>query len=269
MSADPRRLRFSKMHGAGNDFVIIDCRAPGAAARVDAALVARLGDRHRGIGFDQLLTVEPAEDGSVACRIFNADGSAARQCGNGVRCLAAWLLRDGTVRLPFVLHSPAGAVAVSRDGDGLLAVDLQVPEIDPASHAVHVDGRDWPFAAVSMGNPHAVIEVDDVAGAPVAQVGAALQRDARFPDSCNVGFVQVLDRHHVRLRVFERGVGETLACGSGACAAAAVLLQRGRVDAPVDLQLPGGILRVDWHDPAAPARLAGPTEFVFEGECTA
>lgn len=279
--------RFTKMHGAGNDFVVIDLRD--GHAPPDAAQCARLADRRTGIGCDQLLTVEaPRSPAAVASyRIWNADGSVAGQCGNGARCIAAWLVRDGTAPATggFAIDSPAGTHAVTRDAQGDFVIDMGAPDFEPrhiplhgweqaqAEYALDVAGAPVRFGAVSMGNPHAVIEVADVATAPVAELGAALQRDPAFPESVNVGFVEVISPAHVRLRVFERGVGETLACGSGACAAVAVLARRGRIesDREVRVDLPGGTLRIRYDQgsegPAAGRiRMGGPAAFVFEGE---
>ncbi len=266
---------FSKMHGAGNDFVLLDCRH---AAAPDAALCRRLADRHTGIGCDQVLTIEPPRDaGAVASyRIWNADGSAAGQCGNGARCVAAWLLRRDEAGERFALDSPSGRHAVEHASNGF-RIALGVPDFAPAAVPLRgfdatdactldVDGVQVSFGAVSMGNPHAVIVVDDVAQAPVATLAPRLQAHAAFPQSVNVGFAQVLDPGHIRLRVHERGSGETLACGSGASAAAAVLLRRGVLQGPVAVDLPGGTLGVDWAGPGMPLWLSGPTRFVFEGE---
>ncbi len=271
-------LRFSKMHGAGNDFVVLDLRD--GTPPPDAALAARLGDRHVGVGCDQILTIEPPRSaGAVAAyRIWNGDGSESGQCGNGARCVAAWLVRDGAARCSrFVIDSPFAAHEVQALGEGRYAIDMGVPVLDPAriplagfaaaqaEYALDVDGRRVAFGAVSMGNPHAVIEVDDVAAAPVAVLGPALQRAPAFPQSVNVGFAQVLAPDRIALRVYERGVGETLACGSGACAAVVALVRRGRVGRDVVVRLPGGELRIAWPADDAPVRMAGPTAFVFEG----
>ncbi len=275
----PERLRFSKMHGAGNDFVVLDLRDGSAAP--DAALAARLADRHRGVGCDQILTIEPPRsDGAVAAYgIWNADGSAAGQCGNGARCVAAWLVRDGTATgSRFVVDSPAGRHEVQVLPGGRYAVAMGVPRFAPAEvplagfgveageYALEVAGNRVAFGAVSMGNPHAVIEVADVANADVAGIGRALQGSAAFPRSVNVGFAQVLAPDQLRLRVYERGVGETLACGSGACAAVASLVRRGRLAREATVSLPGGDLRIGWERDDAPVIMAGPAAFVFEGE---
>jgi diaminopimelate epimerase len=266
---------FSKMHGAGNDFVLLDCRGD---APPDAALCRRLADRHTGVGCDQVLTIESPRDAgaSAAYRIWNADGSPARQCGNGARCVAAWLARRGEAGVRFSLDSPSGRHAVERGPDGF-RVELGVPDFTPLAiplaglaeadeYALDIAGAPVRFGAVSMGNPHAVIVVDDVAHAPVATLAPILQAHAVFPQSVNVGFAQVLDAGRIRLRVYERGSGETLACGSGAAAAVAVLRRRGVLAGPVAVELPGGTLGVDWAGPGTPSWLSGPTRFVFEGE---
>jgi diaminopimelate epimerase len=279
MAESGARLRFSKMHGAGNDFVVIDLRA--GARPPDAALCRALADRHTGVGCDQILTIEPPRTATAAAsyRIWNADGSAAQQCGNGARCVAAWLRRDRSAgRHGFDLDSPAGLHAVEVLGEDTFRIAMGVPQFAPAAvpllgfteaqdqYALDIDGAPVRFGAASMGNPHALLEVDDIDAAPVAMLGAALQRDAAFPQSVNVGFAQVEARDRIRLRVFERGVGETLACGSGACAAAAILMRRGRVDREVTISLPGGDLRIAWPNDTAPILMAGPATFVFEGE---
>jgi diaminopimelate epimerase len=275
-------MRFSKMHGAGNDFVVLDLRD--GRAPPTPALCRALADRRAGVGCDQILTLEPPHaPGAVAAYgVLNADGSRAGQCGNGARCVAAWLRRDARLRgasLParFDIDSPAGRHAVEFTADGRVRLDMGRPDFEPAriplagfartdEYALVVGGDEVRFGAVSMGNPHAVIRVDDVAAAPVAALGRALQRDAAFPDSVNVGFMQVLDRSAIRLRVFERGVGETRACGSGACAAAAVAIRRGWVGRAVDVELPGGTLHIDWAADDVGMAMTGPAAFVFEGD---
>lgn len=284
----PPRRRFTKMHGAGNDFVVLDLRD--GALPPTPAEAARMADRHRGIGFDQLLTIEaPATPDAVAdYRIWNADGSAAGQCGNGARCVAAWLRRDGTARAArFAMGSPAGRIEAEALDDGSFRLAMSVPVFAPAHIPLVAPAEaaryvaDGPFGvlafgAVSMGNPHALIEVaastsgpagSALAAVDVAGIGAWLQRGGRFPDSVNVGFAEVLAPGHIALRVFERGVGETLACGSGACAAVAILVRQGRVDRAVRVDLPGGTLHIDWPSDDAPVSMRGPAAFVFEGEC--
>ncbi|MEN1956026.1 diaminopimelate epimerase [Luteimonas sp. MJ204] len=277
-AAAPAALRFSKMHGAGNDFVILDLR--GGRPPPDPTLCRLLADRHRGVGCDQILTIaDPRSTGAVASyAIWNADGSPSQQCGNGARCVAAWLVRDGAAAGDFILDSPVASHRVRALDGGGFEIAMGTPEFAPQAiplagfdtevdaYTIEIEGRALRVGAVSMGNPHAVLEVDDVEAAPVAELGRALQRHAAFPESCNVGFAEVIARDRIRLRVFERGVGETLACGSGACAAVAVLARRGRVDAAagVDVALPGGTLRI-YHGADGGLRMAGPAAFVYEG----
>lgn len=272
-------MRFTKMHGAGNDFVVLDLRD--GRPPPTPQLCRALAHRHTGVGCDQILTIEPARSpGAVAAyRIWNSDGQPAGQCGNGARCVAAWLLQDGAAQAPaFSVDSPAGLHEVTVLADGQLQVAMGVPDFAPAAiplagfdspedaYRLQIDDASVEFGAVSMGNPHAVIEVSDVDTAPVARLGPALQQSPSFPDSVNVGFVQVMDVDTVRLRVYERGAGETLACGSGACAAAAVLMRRGRVGRNIAVQLPGGTLHIAWPGDGEPIMMAGPAAFAFEGE---
>jgi diaminopimelate epimerase len=273
-----RPLHFSKMHGAGNGFVVIDLR--GGLAPPSAALAAALGDRHTGVGFDQLLTVEDANrpDCVARYRIWNADGTAAQQCGNGARCVAAWLRRDGTVAgRHFRLDSPSGVIDVECRDDNTYALAMGRPEFRPGripftapaeapAYELDLPGGRVRFGAASMGNPHAVLEVPSSADAPVHALGPALQARAEFPEGVNVGFAQVLAPDRIRLRVYERGAGETLACGSGACAAVAVLVRQGRVGRHVFVELPGGTLEIHWPADDGPITMAGPAAFVFEGE---
>lgn len=271
------KLRFTKMHGIGNDFVVVDCRDRPLA--LSPTQIAQIGDRHTGIGFDQLLTIEPSRnpDCAFAYGIWNTDGTGAGQCGNGVRCVAAWLQRAGALGVGATrLQSPSGPVAVELLDGGDVRVDMGMPRFAPKDvpislpaadqYRLRVGDVDVEFGAVSMGNPHAVIEVDDVAVAPLATLGAALSTNPHFPQGCNVGFAQALDRAHIRLRVWERGAGATLACGSGACAAVAVLRRRGKLDAEVDVQLPGGTLQIRWDGEGKSVWMRGPAQFVFEGE---
>ena len=276
--SDGRRLRFSKMHGAGNDFVIVDLRD--GANMPDARLARALGDRHTGVGFDQLLTIETSvrPDCVARYRIWNSDGSLAQQCGNGARCVAAWLRRDGAAQGDsYSLDSPAGVIDVAHLGDGRYSLAMGVPDFRPErvpfqapielpEYRIALDDDVVKFGAVSMGNPHAVITVASVDDAPVRTLGPELQLQKEFPESVNVGFAEILAYDHIRLRVYERGAGETLACGSGACAAVAVLVRQGKVGRHVRVSLPGGELEIDWPRDEEPIRMAGPTAFVFEGE---
>jgi diaminopimelate epimerase len=272
------RVRFSKMHGLGNDFVIVDCRMQPLA--LDAGAIRLLGDRHFGVGFDQLLTIEPARDASCAFAydIWNADGTRAGQCGNGLRCVARWLARAGVLGVGATrLESPSGPVAIELLDDGRVRADMGEPDFVPAAipllvdeeadrYAIDVVGCDVEIGAVSMGNPHALVEVDDIDDAPVAVLGPQIEHADAFPQRCNVGFAQVAARDAIRLRVWERGVGETLACGSGACAAVAVLRRRAKLDARVRVALPGGELEICWEGPGHTMWMSGPASFVFEGE---
>jgi diaminopimelate epimerase len=273
-------LRFSKMHGLGNDFVIVDCREH--ALPLDADGIRLLGDRHVGVGFDQLLTIEPARDPSCAFAygIWNTDGSRSGQCGNGLRCVARWLAREGAVGLGSTrLESPSGPVAVELLADGGIRADMGEPRFTPTDiplrtdacgdrdeYMIDVAGMPLRIGAVSMGNPHAVLEVADTGLAPVEELGSRIEAATAFPQGCNVGFAEVLARDAIRLRVWERGVGETLACGSGACAAVAVLRRRAKLEAAVRVELPGGTLLIEWQGPGHPVWMSGPATFVFEGE---
>jgi len=276
------------MHGLGNDFVIVDCRE--RPLSLDTTAIRRLGDRHFGVGFDQLLTIEPASDAtcSFAYGIWNTDGSRALQCGNGVRCVARWLARAGLLaeQGSTRLQSPSGPIAVELLADGRVRADMGEPRFAPAliplrieaakgsddqtsddlSYVIDVAGRDVEIGAVSMGNPHALVEVDRVDDAPVEALGPQIEHADAFPEGCNVGFAELRSRRQIRLRVWERGVGETLACGSGACAAVAILRRRDRVDAEVAVALPGGELDIRWTGPGETLWMTGPAAFVFEGE---
>ena len=278
-------LRFSKMHGLGNDFVIVDCRTQPFA--LDASAIRLLGDRNFGVGFDQLLTIEPASDPSCAFAygIWNPDGTPSGQCGNGLRCVARWLVRAGALAADATarLQSPSGAVTVELLGNGDVRADMGEPRFASADiplvvgkhafdekhfrYTIDVIGEDVDIGAVSMGNPHAVVEVDAVVDAPVAVLGPQIEHAAAFPNGCNVGFAEIVSRNAIRLRVWERGVGETLACGSGACAAVAVLRRRGKLDAEVRVALPGGELAIRWEGPGHTLWMSGAATFVFEGEC--
>ncbi len=270
-------LAFSKMHGLGNDFAVVDARTRPFDA--DPARIRAMADRHRGIGFDQLLTIEPARDPSCAFAygIWNTDGSSARQCGNGVRCVAAWLRRAGALTADHVrLQSPAGAVTVRLLDDGRIAVDMGEPVFAPAripfaadaeagAYVLQVGTQTLTIGAVSLGNPHAVVEVADADDPAHVTLGPLLSEHPRFAQGCNAGFVAVSTRDRVRLRVHERGAGWTLACGTGACAAVAVLRRRGRIDAEVAVELPGGTLAIAWSGPGATLWMTGPAAFAYEG----
>ncbi|HET7755880.1 MAG TPA: diaminopimelate epimerase [Steroidobacteraceae bacterium] len=270
------RIDFTKMHGVGNDFVVFDAPAP--AARLEPARLRRLADRRTGIGFDQALVLEaPRRAGTaVYYRVFNADGAEVEQCGNGARCIAALLHRRGrTAGATIVLESAAGVVEARIGGDRV-AVDLGIPDFDPRSlpfeaaaqadsYPLEVEDALLAIGAVSLGNPHAVLTVAAVETAPVATLGPAIEHHPRFPQRVNVGFLEIVDRRHVRLRVHERGVGETLSCGTGACAAVAVARRRGLLEGEVRVSVRGGELQVNWAGPGEHIWLAGPAEVAFEG----
>jgi diaminopimelate epimerase len=275
------QLEFTKMHGLGNDFIVFD--APRDGRLPSAAEWRSLSARHTGIGFDQALVLEPPRRAGTQAyyRIFNADGGEVEQCGNGVRCLAAFLHRRGDLASggngsEIVLDSPAGLIRARVHDANLISVDMGVPNFDPKSlpfdasaeahvYPLAVAGTEVEIGAVSMGNPHAVLTVTSVASAPVDRLGPAIEKHPRFPNRVNVGFMEIVDRAHIRLRVFERGVGETLACGTGACAAVAVGRRHGRLDSTVEVDLPGGKLELNWAGPGEHIWMKGPTAVSFTG----
>jgi len=275
--ASGMRLAFTKMHGLGNDFIVFDASDPSQLPK--PAALRRLADRRTGIGFDQALVLAPPRrDGTdVFYRIFNADGSEVEQCGNGARCIARLVAsRSEASGRTLVLDSPGGLVTARLRADGLVSVAMGVPDFDPHSLPFEADAEapsyrlDLPsgpveFGAVSIGNPHAVIRVRSVNDAPVDTVGPAMENHARFPRRVNVGFLEIVSPDHVRLRVFERGAGETQACGTGACAAVAVGRRHGPLAEEVRVDLPGGRLIVQWPGPGEPIWLTGPAETAFEG----
>jgi diaminopimelate epimerase len=277
VSFRPMRIDFTKMHGLGNDFIVFD--APAAGALPTPEQWRELSDRHTGIGFDQALVLEePRRAGTaVHYRIFNADGHEVEQCGNGARCIAALLHRRGRAEAgAIVMDSPGGLVHARILGPGIVSVDMGVPNFDPralpfdASSEAHVyplevAGSEVEIGAVSMGNPHAVLTVPSVEAAPVDRLGPAIESHPRFPKRVNVGFMEVVDRHHLRLRVYERGAGETQACGTGACAAVAVGRRHGRLGAEVKVRVRGGELSVNWPGPGEHIWMTGPAEVAFEG----
>jgi diaminopimelate epimerase len=272
-------IRFTKMHGLGNDFVVLDART--APPGLDPVTIRAMADRHTGIGFDQLLIIERARDPActAAYSIRNADGSHSEQCGNGARCIGAWLHRAGAVALgeAMKLESPAGIIGARLTDPASVAVEMGEPEFEPARipfdapaaadmYALEVGGECIDIAAVSMGNPHAVLEVDDIADARIDRLGPAITTHPRFPRGANAGFVELMDAHHVKLRVHERGAGWTQACGTGACAAMAALHRRDRVADEVRVELPGGMLSIAWQGPGHTLWMTGPAAFVFDGE---
>jgi diaminopimelate epimerase len=276
------QIEFTKMHGLGNDFIVLDAPSPDGLP-ISAAQWRALADRHRGIGFDQALVLEPPrrDDTLAYYRIFNANGGEVEQCGNGVRCLAELLRQRGlAVNGQLQLESPAGLIKAALGTPGTVAVDMGEPVFTPAAVAFDAQDETGPrfhvdlpqgrieFAIASMGNPHAVIDVPAVATAPVATIGAALESHPRFARRVNVGFREFVDRGHVRLRVFERGVGETQACGTGACAAVATGIREGLLAPRVQVDLPGGTLLIRWDGPGHRLWLEGPAEVSFTGRLT-
>jgi diaminopimelate epimerase len=273
------RIEFLKMQGLGNDFLVFDAPSSVPDARFDSNLLRALADRHTGIGFDQALVLESARDGNcrVFYRVFNADGSEVEQCGNGARCVAALLYaRDPQRGREFTMGSRGGMIHARVREDGMVAVDMGVPNFDPQSlpmraarelrsYTIEAGGAAHEIGAVSMGNPHVVVRVPDVRTAPVASLGAALQCHADFPQRANVGFMQILGPRHISLRVFERGAGETLACGTGACAAVAVGRRWELLEGEVQVDLPGGTAMVSWGGIGQHAWLTGPATTVFTG----
>ena len=270
-------LRFSKMHGCGNDFVVIDAtRNP---FQPDPALLTRLTDRRFGVGCDQVLVVQAPTSPEVDFdyRIFNADGSEVGQCGNGVRAVARFVADEGLSQQPqLTVQTRTARMRTERLPDGRVRVDMGVPRFAPAEiplalpaaadYAVELeDLGQVRFDAVSFGNPHAVVQVSDVDTAAVEHIGPALQQSPAFPQSVNVGFVQAVDRRLARLRVYERGSGETLACGSGACAAFAVLRRRNLLDVTAEIALRGGTLELEWAGDGQPVFMTGPAETTFKG----
>ena len=272
------KIKFTKMHGLGNDFVVID--ATRQAVEITPERARYLGDRRFGVGCDQILLVEPATQPDVdfSYRIFNSDGSEVEQCGNGSRCFVRFVREQGlTDKTEIRVQVAKGIIVPRMVEDGLVCVDMGVPVLksadvpfDSDSDAVvqplDVDGQIMQITVVSMGNPHAVQVVADVATAPVEQVGPLIENHPRFPARVNAGFMEVIDEHEIRLRVFERGAGETLACGTGACAAVVSGILRGLLVSPVRVQTWGGELSIAWAGRGEPVLMTGPAESVFEGE---
>ncbi len=278
-------LRFTKMHGAGNDFVMLNGVVQ--PFRLDEVQLRALADRHFGVGADQILLVEPATDAGAdfRYRIFNADGGEVEQCGNGARCFVRFVHDEGLTRKRVLrVQTLAGVIELALEDNGEVTVNMGLPTFEPARvpfdtaelvprtqgaaelWPLAINGRQTWFAVVSMGNPHAVQRVDDVDAAPVGVDGPLIEDHVRFPRRVNAGFMQIVDRHTIRLRVWERGAGETLACGTGACAAAACGILRGELDSPVQVRTRGGLLRIIWNEKTGPVRMTGPAVKVFEGE---
>ena len=279
------KLKFTKMHGLGNDFMVID--GINQKFNPSTAPIAAWAQRHTGVGFDQLLLIEAPRqaEADFRYRIFNADGSEVEQCGNGARCFARFVYDKGLTSKKQIVVETAGGVIVPRlTDDGLVTVDMGVPLLAPEqipfaaideddarsiSHQLVIGNETVSVTCINMGNPHAVIVVEDIEQAPVHRLGAAIENHKQFPQRVNVGFMQIVAPRRIRLRVFERGVGETQACGTGACAAVVAGISLGLLgdDEPVEVNLPGGQLLISWQQqPDAHVWMTGPTQSVFDGE---
>jgi diaminopimelate epimerase len=277
------KIKFTKMHGAGNDFIVIDAtREP---FTLSTQQIRSLADRHFGIGADQMLVVERPSiaDVDFRYRIFNADGGEVEHCGNGARCFVKFVRERGLTDQEVVrVQVSQGVLTLTMRADGSVSVEMGEPRMQPAQvpfdatglasrsegratlWPLELDGATYWIAVVSMGNPHAVQVVDDVAAWPVARLGPLIEAHARFPQRVNAGFMQILDRHAIKLRVYERGAGETLACGTGACAAVVSGIERGLLDSPVRVETHGGTLQIAWS--GAQVEMSGPATTIFEGE---
>ncbi|MDQ7913834.1 diaminopimelate epimerase [Pseudomonas sp. 102515] len=272
------QLRFTKMHGLGNDFMVLDLISQ--HAHIQPKHVRLWGDRKTGVGFDQLLIVETPStpDVDFRYRIFNADGSEVEQCGNGARCFARFVFdKRLTVKKQIRVETRGGIIELLLKSDGQVRVDMGAPRLQAAeipfiaetetlSHAVQVEGETVELAVVSMGNPHGVLRVADVDQAPVLTLGPKLECHPRFPQKANIGFLQIIDAQRARLRVWERGVGETRACGTGACAAAVAGIRQGWLKSPVSIELPGGLLNIEWDGVGQSVLMTGPATRVYEGQ---
>ena len=270
-------VAYTKMHGTGNQILVVDQRV-GTALPPSPEQLRVLGNDTTGPGFDQLMWVTASDDPAFAAsyRVFNKDGSEVEQCGNGVRCVASVLANQSGHPQAFTLLSPAGAIEARVDDNGLVAVSMGTPEFEPDQipfvadkradrYTLESDGEEFEACVVSMGNPHCVLHVDDVDAAPVNELGPILEPHTRFPQGANIGFAYIRDRGNIDLRVFERGVGETAACGTGACAAVVTGQTLGLLDEAVDVRLPGGQVVVSWRGGSEPVWLTGNAEFISEG----
>jgi len=271
-------LKFTKMHGAGNDFVVLD----GVRQKIELSpeQLRLLADRHFGVGCDQILLVEKAQraEADFRYRIFNADGGEVEQCGNGARCFVRFVYdQELTRKREIVVETRNGLIAPRLEDDGRVTVDMGAPIFDAAlipfdggsgavSEPLEVAGETLQISALSMGNPHAVQVVKDIGCAPVEKLGPLIERHPRFPNRVNAGFMQVMDRQHIRLRVYERGSGETLSCGTGACAAVVAGIRRGLLDSTVNVATHGGALVIAWAGEGQPVLMTGPAITVFAGE---
>jgi diaminopimelate epimerase len=271
------KLNFTKMHGAGNDFVVID--GISQAVNLSASQIRRIADRHFGVGCDQLLLVEKPQNpqADFRYRIFNADGGEVEQCGNGARCFVRFVVdKKLTAKTEITVETRSGLIQPRLEADGRVTVNMGAPRFDPAdisfdtparapTYELDVDGTPVNISALSMGNPHAVQVVENVDTAPVVTQGPLIEHHPRFPRRVNAGFMQIINPNRIKLRVYERGAGETLSCGTGACAAAVTGMMRGLLDSRVDVETRGGVLTIEWLGEGAPVMMTGPAETVFEG----
>jgi diaminopimelate epimerase len=271
------KLSFTKMHGLGNDFVVLN--ALQTSIQLSQEQIRFIADRRFGVGCDQVLMIESTQTPGmdVRYRIFNADGAEVEQCGNGVRCIGDFLRRRSLIESDAIkMETMNGLVTIYFENDDQIRVDMGVPAFKPADipmavaeeqefYNLMLDSGDIEIMAVSMSNPHAVLVVDDLEQAPVTTLGPLIQQHPVFPESVNVGFMQILDSSHIRLRVYERGVGETLACGTGACGAVAAGINAGRLGKDVDVELKGGNLRISWAGDGQHVWMTGPATTVYEG----
>ncbi|EFX92816.1 diaminopimelate epimerase [Actinobacillus ureae ATCC 25976] len=270
-------MQFSKMHGLGNDFMVIDGVTQNVYLTED--VIRKLADRHTGVGFDQLLLVEPPYDPDLDFhyRIFNADGSEVAQCGNGARCFARFVTLKGLTNKQDIHVSTAkGKMILTLKGEEKVRVNMGEPIWEPAqvpftankfekNYILRTDLQTVLCGVVSMGNPHCVLQVEDIKTAPVNELGPLLENHERFPERANIGFIQVVNRNHIKLRVFERGAGETQACGSGACGAVAVGIMQGLLDSNVQVDLPGGSLQIEWKGVGHPLYMTGDATHIYDG----
>ena len=271
-------IKFTKMHGLGNDFVVIDAVRQHINLTTDA--IKKLADRNLGIGCDQVLLIEPPSDKNIDFnyRIFNCDGSEVEQCGNGARCMGRYIAdQQLSGKKTVLLQTKNRVMEVTTKTNNLVTANMGEPIFSPEAipfvaekqetlYSIQIDAQTYEISALSVGNPHAVIQVDDINQVAVNEIGPLIQADRHFPESVNVGFMQILDRQNIKLRVYERGVGETQACGSGACAAAVAAIQQNLVDTSVKLELLGGSLNVEWQGDNQPILMTGPAETVFHGK---
>lgn len=270
-------MNFSKMHGLGNDFMVIDGITQNV--HLSSESIKRLANRHTGIGFDQLLLVEPPynPDADFHYRIFNADGSEVEQCGNGARCFARFVRLKGLIKKNVLkVSTQKGLITLTVNSDETVRVNMGSPVFAPSkvpfkaikeekTYIIRTQDQTTLCGVVSMGNPHCVIQVDDVVTAPVTILGSVLETHERFPEKANIGFMQIIDRRNIKLRVFERGVGETQACGTGACAAVAIGINQGLLDNKVSVNLPGGELLIEWQGGNSPLFMTGSATHVYDG----